>query len=116
MMQIGTGRNRCGEQGYQAYSSDGRKLECDSLNFGDLLMHLTGLDLWPDQDQARISKSLDVLMSGLLAIPELCLSSAHHGCGFYRSLKDDVRKIADVHLPTDSLPECEEHMAVQKAK
>lgn len=79
-------------------------------------MQLTGLGLWPDQDPAKFSKGLNVLMSGLLAIPELCLSSAHGQCGFFHSLKGDVRKIADLHLPTDSLPECEEHMAMQKAK
>ena len=114
MALVGTGfrpRHRCQDGGYE-----NRRRECDSLNFGNLVMQLTGLGLWPDQDTARISKSLNVLMSGLLAIPELYLSSAHTQCGFYRPLKDDIRKIADLRLPTDSLPECEEHMAMQKAK
>ena len=99
------------------YSTDHtRKLECDSLNFGNLVMHLKGLGLWPDENPAQISKGLNVLISGLLAVPELRLSSDHVNCGSYSSLKDEVRKIADLRLPTDSLPECEEHMAMQKAK
>lgn len=79
-------------------------------------MQLTGLGLWPEQNSAKVNKSLNDLISGLLAIPQIRVGERHGSCGFYLSLKADVRKIADLSLPTESLQDCEEYMALQKAK
>lgn len=100
-----TRRTRCiDEASYQSRE----ELYCDSLNVGNLFLHLSGLGLcsglglWPDQVNAKNSTSLNVLISGLLAIPELRFSN-HENCGFYHTLKSDVTKIADLRLPTDRL-------------
>ena len=111
---VGTKSSRCTDKG--VHSAGNMMHECDSLNFGNLLLQLGKLGLWPDQDFAKLSIGLKTLTLGLLAIPEMSLNKAHENCGFYHSLKANVRKGSDLRIPTDSLREFEQHMLLQKAK